>query len=790
MPNVQAVVGFSGYQSAPVTVNHLGTNILFHNDSVSPGSDFNAVTDDIGIEFVRYPGGTIAEEYFDPANPNDSTTLNIVDVINGANNVRSQTVVTLSEFLAYNASATAPVAIVLPTFRYFDPTTGDASAAAEAEVKGFIRDLLTDVHGPVGEVVIELGNEWYQDRFGWTLQDFGQVQATLASWVDEEARALGLRDDVTLLAQAGRTFQENVELAAFFETPGQSTVDGVLTHLYGTNSTGNPLGIGGGIDTRLDDIDSAWGAVLGVDFELAVTEWNVGENGEATSLINGLMRLAPLMRIFGEMLSNGVDLGMIWSTQTNGPAGLSNREGLGSELSPTGYFYQMLLESLPGKSLVDTGQSFRLRDENGATVGYNYTFEGSGDVVSYFASGTDEAMALQVDLTAFQAADAYVYVTILGAAPGDTGIEYWSEASVRHLTAVDLQQGPNGEWFFDLPLGAYELAEVNLVVAGGVTISGDTQNAISDALVGSDYADTLAGHLGDDSLTGGAGDDTLLGGDGDDEIAGGRDHDSIEGGAGNDLLLGEHGRDFLDGGAGDDTLDGGAWHDTLLGGGGTDSIIGGAGNDFIELDAGFADGGAGTDTLSFAEQADGISVWTREAVVETASGQVAFEGIEVLTGSDHEDYFSVDSEGHRFEALGGDDVFHVMSGAGNTIDMGAGNDVAFIYFGHANQVSGGEGTDTIHAYSAGNQLSGGAGDDMIFLFSPGQDTVVFQAGHGSDRVLGFEAGLDVLELYGLDPANLVLTETAEGTELSFGAQGTILLEGTFGLDAADDLTFL
>mgnify|MGYP001045792265 CR=1 FL=1 len=800
MHSVNVSVEFVGYDSEILSPYHFGTNMLFHSDSTKLGSNFDEVIAATGLRFIRYPGGTVSEEYFDPNKPNSANQSNIIDVLSGATNVRTQDVVPLKDFLAYTHNVGARASIVLPTYRYFDPDIEMVRPESEADIRTFIRELLTGTYGKVDDLVIELGNEWYQHRFDWTTAEFGDTQATIAAWIDDEARDLGLRGNVTVLAQTGRSAAENDILASAFEGTTQPTIDGVLTHLYGTNSQGNLLSIGSGINNRLDEINDIWSETLGLEFELAVTEWNVGENGETDTIINGLMRLAPLMRIYGEMLSNGVDLAMIWSTQTNGPAGLSGTEGTGSDFSPTGYFYSMLSHSIQGMRLVDTVGGYHLRDNNENTIGYTYTFEENDNLVSYFVSGIAGEISLDVDLTEFETQNAYVYATVLGAAPGGSGTEYWADASIRHITNIDLSSASG--WQFTHLLGSYELVELHVVVGEGVTIMGDSQIAIADILSGGEFADHLAGNLGDDTLSGAGGDDLLEGGDGDDLLSGENDHDTLKGGAGNDTLLGGHGKDFLDGGLGDDFLDGGKWHDTLLGGEGNDTLLSGDGNDTLlggdgkDLlrmgdGGGVADGGSGQDTLSFLDASEGVSIWRRDGVVELGGQErTEFTNIEVLQGSQHADRFTIDGTGDQYLGEGGQDMFNLLSGSDNLINMGSGDDLVLIFSNNNSEIYGGSGDDQFQTLAGANRLIGETGNDIFRLVSGGQDELVFRAGDGADVVHGFQLGTDRIEFHGLNVGNMQISETNTGTLLDFGADGSIFFDGTFGLDTSNDLSFV
>lgn len=783
MQSVTLSIEFNGYSSGEISPALLGTNLLFHSDRTNETSDFNSVIEAIGISFIRYPGGTISEQFFDISNPNSNRQSNILDVIADNATVENRDVLPLIDFLLYMQEISGTPVIVLPTFRFFDSTTGQVSLDAEEVIRGFVRNLFNNTFGQIDDIVIEIGNEWYQEQFSWTTEQFGQLQATISSWIDDEVRNMGERDRLTLLAQTGRNEEDNGIFASYFEGGIEPTIDGVLTHFYGTNSSGNPLGAGGGIGKRLEEINLIWGRVLGNDFDLSVTEWNVGENGEDSTLINGIMRFAPLMRIYGEMLENGTDLAMIWSTQTRGPAGLSAREGQGDDLSPTGYFYSLLSSSLEGMRLVDTGTGPFFTNSASQKLGYNYTFEDDGNIVSYFVSGVAEEIDLSVDLSAYFTEGAYVYATILGAVPGESGTEYWSDASIQYATDIDLSDGL-GNWLFEFQISSYELVELHIVVGEGITIIGDRQNAIDDRLVGSNFSDLLVGNLGADTILGGFGDDSLNGGAGEDHLSGGNDHDTLWGGAGDDTLLGEHGRDYLEGGLGNDYLDGGYWHDTLVGGDGEDVLLGGFGDDLLRMGngGGIASGGAGDDTLSFADATENVTIWTAEGAVEVGLDIVYFNSVEVIRGSNYDDRFIIAYDHGQLFGGNGDDTFEFRWGRNNVVHMEEGDDLVIVYESSQNQIFGDSGNDEFLVLFGGNRLIGGAGDDRINLYSDEIDTLIFRAGDGNDVIRGFQLNVDEIELYGLLNDNVQISQNAAGTLLDFGLDGSIYLEGNSNFD--------
>jgi Ca2+-binding RTX toxin-like protein len=105
--------------------------------------------------------------------------------------------------------------------------------------------------------------------------------------------------------------------------------------------------------------------------------------------------------------------------------------------------------------------------------------------------------------------------------------------------------------------------------------------------------DTVTGQAGLAPLiamtaNGGPGADSLTGGDGADLLNGGDDNDALNGGTGNDRLVGDRGADTMNGGDGEDTT---VWNN----GDGSDVMNGEAGTDRVEVN-----GAAGNETFTVA----------------------------------------------------------------------------------------------------------------------------------------------------------------------------------------------
>lgn len=260
-------------------------------------------------------------------------------------------------------------------------------------------------------------------------------------------------------------------------------------------------------------------------------------------------------------------------------------------------------------------------------------------------------------------------------------------------------------------------------------------NASADALFGNAGEDALYGDSGDDWINGASGMDSIWGGSGMDTVRGGKDDDMIHGGGGEDSLMGDSGADTVHGDAGDDLLVGGGGDDMLDGGFGADVIGGGAGMDTVM-------GGAGMDTLNGGADDDSLTGGT---------------GDDLLLGQGGND------------RLFGDDGDDTLSG-------GSGDDL----------LVGGAGRDAILG-GAGNDIIGGlAGNDAI-KGGAGMDEFHFDAGTGTDTILDFTQGEDVISLLdggAVDFANS--TEDSVRGDSDLSTDDFDMVTGYAGLDAAND----
>jgi Ca2+-binding RTX toxin-like protein len=265
----------------------------------------------------------------------------------------------------------------------------------------------------------------------------------------------------------------------------------------------------------------------------------------------------------------------------------------------------------------------------------------------------------------------------------------------------DLLDGGVG---YDFLSFAFSTAAINASLANSSVSSGGYLGTYTnfEGLIGSAYSDSLSGDTTANYLYGMAGNDTLFGGDGADTLQGGANSDSIDGGtnsgsgidmvdytyttaaltitlngassgsgssftvnvASGDLdtvrnvegILSGGGADSLTGDSLANYIDGGAGNDTIIGGGGADSLFGGAGSDLLRLDwssinLSKLDAGSGTDTVSFANSTNDI----------TLSGS-SFSNL--LSNAEYLDFSG--TNGTVSLSLGGDDVQKLLTGSSST----------------------------------------------------------------------------------------------------------------------------
>lgn len=353
---------------------------------------------------------------------------------------------------------------------------------------------------------------------------------------------------------------------------------------------------------------------------------------------------------------------------------------------------------------------------------------------------------------------------------------------------------------------------VSLAVASGQTTGGSgTDRLVSiERLVGSAFNDTLTGNAGANRIEGGAGADRLDGGAGADTLAGGTGSDTyvIDNAAdvvaesdasaagGNDMVLSRLAAYTLA-----RNVEGGtvaaAGAANLTGNGLANLLVAGRGNNLL-------DGGAGTDTASWAGASVGVAVSLAIAGPQAirGSGTDRLVSIENLAGSSWNDRLTGNASANAlFGGAGSDtmiggggrDTYYVRDAGDIVVEAaGGGRDhvhswLAAYTLGNwvedgsirssgAAKLTGNALGNTLHAGRGNNTLDGGAGFDTASWAGASAAVVVDLArtdaqvtgGSGRDRLISIEA----------------LTGTALADRLS-GDAGANRLDGGAGDDRLD-----
>ena len=284
---------------------------------------------------------------------------------------------------------------------------------------------------------------------------------------------------------------------------------------------------------------------------------------------------------------------------------------------------------------------------------------------------------------------------------------------------------------------------------GGATGGDDQSEDNPPATDQPDDRPEIFGDDGRDKIRGSDDAERIFGGDGRDDIRADDGDDLVDGGEGNDRLRGEDGADELIGGDGNDRLRGDDGDDTLEGGDGNDRLRGDDGDDML-------DGGDGNDRLR------------------------GGDGDDALTGGDGND--RVKGNGGNDIALGGDGNDRVIGGGGeDTLSGGEGND----------RVKGGAGADIVNGGGGDDRMIGGRGEDTLdggsgsdrYNGGLGADTLIFEVDGVSDKINGFEDGLDLIDVsaFGVTDIDAIIASGRQvglDAVIDFGGGDVIVIDDT------------
>lgn len=588
-----------------------GGSTLYSLNSLDPDGSFLQAVDQLGVTGMRYPGGTMTEEW-GAAFYDDPNTL-------PAHVTDAYSFIGLDAFLDWSTAEGRAATIVLPTSHLFigDPVGQGPrrlDLAAVAEVGDFVADVVARHPNAVIDG-FEIGNEYWGAVDRMTSQEYGILANAVAiaaqAGLDRVLGAGATQPKIMVQSgqQWGRDFklggvyygngmdwpekvtQANIDVLAGLSDAAKVAIDGLIEHYYFVEPT-DALNIGDTAPEKADryfremqwDIRQ-WNAAFdparhGV-LDVAVTEWGVAWEAREQW---GLKSAGVVLEMLEGIVRMGAGSAHVWPIELDGAIDLggshTDRDGADSDkLTPLGQAFRLMAEHTIGLQILDNG--FSAVDAAIQTVEVNSY--GNDDRFVVFISSRD-ASTQDVSL------DVSAYVPGFSSMSGEriSLIEdeaHWNEARWFAETDALSAEALGNSTLIDVTLRPYEVVMVEFVLNGAAG-----RTLAPEYISGAMTADTIYGTEGPDEIWGRAGHDFIDAGGGNDLVQGNKGRDKIFTGTGDDFTKGRKGPDTIFGGPGEDDLRGNRGHDRIFGQAGDDFIKGGRGNDWLY-------GGTGNDVI-------------------------------------------------------------------------------------------------------------------------------------------------------------------------------------------------
>ena len=772
-----------------------GGNALFHVDDVGDGR-FEGNVGRFGLTTIRWPGGSISETAFDPADPDVPLAVS-----RGGETitVSPDKVMTFTEVTAWAASSGHALDVVVPSTACIKAPDANGFRALDAQGLADLRAFVRDALAPGGAYAdarieaFEIGNEYWAHM---SASDYGRVADAMIRAVNAGIRDSGASYAPKILIQAGDGWgpdfkpggenhalrvamdegraiwsdihgEANRDIIKGLGREARESVDGLVNHHY-PNPTKE-------MDDswRVSEVMRAEWVKAGMDLGLHMTEWNV--KGEAIPHgVKGFTVGIGLIEAFETMLRARTEAAYVWPVNQNTKNDLGGHDGP-DRLSAAGAAFKLLSENVRGLRVGEL------------TIGSDPDLETSlftGGRRAVLFMGRDDGLAMSdvADLRGVLPADpedgSRLVITekvIVRDPSQDPYVK--NEAGAKIVTDATGGWREAGSWKVDLKPWEVSMIRIEWVrpqasqVNGSATVTGTAGDdhlvgtAASQTFYGGDGHDAIYGMGGDDTIGGGAlGNDTLSGGDGNDWMAGNAGDDRMTGGNGVDTMQGGAGNDWMSGGSGDDWMSGGEGNDSILGDAGRDTILGGSGNDTLG-------GGADADVIVAGSGNDWISGGWGDDVIQAESGNDTIlggpgndrihggEGADWIDGGDGNDALTGGSGSDTILGGAGDDLIHAFDplipgsddGAMNVLAGGVGNDT----------LVGGRGADRF--LFGGEPGAGAAGSDLA-LGGAGADVFVFRGASGHATIADWQDGVDRISFWdrSVDMSDLTFSRVSYG----------------------------
>ncbi|WP_292308813.1 type I secretion protein [Marivita sp.] len=485
-----------------------GANVLATRSSLEQGGDYDRLIEELGVGSFRYPGGSLTERYFDITNPNAS-------IVSDRDTGELREFIPLNEALDYASDEGLSVTIVIPTRNLLSETAdanGDRFAAIdEAALRGFVRDVVTGVHGDADIEAFELGNEYWGSG-QMSSVEYGRLASEMAVIVNDELSLQG--SDAEIIVQSGTNFDfarlsddygadmssadiladlnatydlnlgadsiyssgeinwthvANEMILSEFDTEAErSAVDQVAVHVYSRGQVNESQRT-----FFLNSTDETWGEQI-PDAQIAVTEWNTAGNSDSLdrSTDFGLFQSHEMINIMEEFLRYDVEQAHVWPLIQNTPNTLSVDDGTAT-LTPGGAMFNMMQEAMPGKVAIDltpeAGADTEVQEDGISLHG----FWEPDELLFYIAATGEEGADTEVDFSALVSDAGRVEISILGVADGSPIGANSSDAVVEQIDPALLMEGTN----LSVQMDQGEIMQVRMF---GFTPSQDFQDVISE----------------------------------------------------------------------------------------------------------------------------------------------------------------------------------------------------------------------------------------------------------------------------------------------------------------------
>ena len=456
-----------------------GANILASRDQVGEGGTYDEAADALGVSHIRYPGGSLTEDFFDLSNP-DKTTA--VDPDTG----RVVDLLPYSEFMGYAEENDIDVTIVLPT-RHFLSEETDADGHRFADIdedalRGFIQDTLNGEYGSPTIRAFEIGNEYWGSGEMDSLE-YGRVSSRMAEILNEELNnhpeGDTLYSDVDVLVQNGQNYgtarlsdefshlhsgedqldaineeygldlddsyllnsgavswarvANEIIMSEFDTESEQDAVDGIVMHVY-SKGADNP----NSREYDLNSVEDTWFEEFG-ELDTYITEWNLKASRSSWNPEEeyGLKQAHEMLNMTEVFVERGVDAAHVWAIQQNNLTNLAGDEGGDGELTVGGEMFRMMNESLVGTRPIsfmsDNNREHEAIEDDTSVHG----FYSDDKLVLFIASNTGDMQDATIDLSQIIDGAGHMHLDILGVEAGDNPTSPEANAEITSLDPAE-----------------------------------------------------------------------------------------------------------------------------------------------------------------------------------------------------------------------------------------------------------------------------------------------------------------------------------------------------------------